>query len=68
MSSHREHRTDQSTHTNKVQLREPMRFIGDTCMSVGEGLLTAADDSKSHKSPSPPRMTARKSGNLAHTV
>ena len=43
---------DQCTDTTKVQLGEPMSFIGVTYRSVGEGLLTEADDyiTKTHPS------------------
>lgn len=39
----KEPRTDQSAHTTKVLLGEPMGFIGVTYRNMGEGLLTGAE-------------------------
>ena len=40
---HKEPRTDQSAHTTKVLLDEPISFIGVTYRNMGEGLLTGAE-------------------------
>ena len=40
---HKEPRTDQSAHTTKVLLGEPISFIGVTYRNMGEGLLTGAE-------------------------
>ena len=40
---HKEPRTDQSAHTTKVLLGEPISFIGVTYRNMGEGLLTGED-------------------------
>lgn len=52
----KEPRTDQSAHTTKVLLGEPMGFIGVTYRNVGEGLFTEADITQSQLHPqSPPQ-------------
>ena len=40
---HKEPRTDQSAHTTKVLLGEPISFIGVTYRNMSEGLLTGAE-------------------------
>lgn len=45
-TSDRELTTNQSTGTSKVQLGEPMNFIGFTYRNVGLGLLTGIETSQ----------------------
>ena len=40
---HKEPRTDQSAHTTKILLGEPISFIEVTYRNMGEGLLTGAE-------------------------
>ena len=40
---HKEPRTDQSAHTTRVLLGEPISFIGVTYRNMGEGLVTGAE-------------------------
>ena len=40
---HKEPRKDQSAHTTKVLVDEPISFIGVTYRNMGEGLVTGAE-------------------------
>jgi hypothetical protein len=42
-TSDRDHKTDQSTDNIKIQLNEPMSFIGATYRNIGKGLGTETE-------------------------
>ena len=57
--------------TTKVQLREPMNFIGVPYRSMGEGLLTEAEMTQRQLHYPNPRQqwgTAHEAGSLEHTA
>ena len=63
--------TDQSMDTNKVQLREPLGFIGFIYRSKGEGSLTEAKMTQRylhHQSQHPHGGQLTKAENLKHTA
>ena len=49
----RELTRDRSIETTKVQLDDPMSFVGVICRSVGEGLCTEAEMTQTAASPKP---------------